>query len=571
MKREIGDKAAIEFAVGFYDALGAGKTIEQAFKFGRSAIELQGIPEHLTPALKINPNLVPKEVPPPPNQQSRIFISYKHDVVPDDGVATELSNKLKEYGYYVFIDKDIEVGTEWVERINQEIQNADFMIAFLSEYSVQSEMVKEEIEKAHYLAKEQNGRPRILPVRMKYRAKFQSPLSKYLNHIHWAIWDEPADTPRLIDELVNAIAGNALSISPENHADFIKAGERQEIPAPFYAAPLEMPEGTIDIESKFYLERPTDKIALDAIERQGVTITIKAPRQMGKSSLLIRIIEKTKTLNKRTISLDFQQFDKPSLENADLFYTQFCAWITDELELEDKVDEYWNMKLSNSMRCTRYMQRHVLRQINNPVLLAMDEVETIFDTDFQSDFFGMLRSWHNQRSTGSIWKNLDLALVTSTEPYQLIKDLNQSPFNVGEIVDLKDFTADQISDLNKRHGMPFNEPQQKKLMELLHGHPYLVRKAMYLVASKRYAAEEFFATATDDRGPFGDHLRYHLFRIHDQKDLVERFLQIIEHNTSPDDWTFRRLEGCGLVRKEGKIFLTRSQLYYNYFKERLHV
>lgn len=52
MHQAIGNRAAIEFAVGFYDALGAGRTIEDAFKLGCIAIDLQGIPESLTPVLK---------------------------------------------------------------------------------------------------------------------------------------------------------------------------------------------------------------------------------------------------------------------------------------------------------------------------------------------------------------------------------------------------------------------------------------------------------------------------------------------------------------------------------------
>ena len=52
MKKAIGDEAAIKFAVGFYDALGAGRDVEKAFKFGCSAIDLKGIPEYLTPVLK---------------------------------------------------------------------------------------------------------------------------------------------------------------------------------------------------------------------------------------------------------------------------------------------------------------------------------------------------------------------------------------------------------------------------------------------------------------------------------------------------------------------------------------
>ena len=51
MTKAIGDRAAIEFAVGFYDALGAGRSIEDAYKLGCVAIQLAGIAEHLTPLL----------------------------------------------------------------------------------------------------------------------------------------------------------------------------------------------------------------------------------------------------------------------------------------------------------------------------------------------------------------------------------------------------------------------------------------------------------------------------------------------------------------------------------------
>ncbi|WP_333099339.1 MULTISPECIES: CHAT domain-containing protein [unclassified Microcoleus] len=52
MSRAIGDKAAIEFAVGFYDALGSGESVEFAYQLGCNSIRLAGIVEHLTPKLK---------------------------------------------------------------------------------------------------------------------------------------------------------------------------------------------------------------------------------------------------------------------------------------------------------------------------------------------------------------------------------------------------------------------------------------------------------------------------------------------------------------------------------------
>ena len=83
MNRTIGDAAAIEFAVGFYDALFAGSSYEKCFEFGCASIDLQGIPEHSTPQIKIRqrtdsnfeevedklPENIPQQKPP----QSMVF------------------------------------------------------------------------------------------------------------------------------------------------------------------------------------------------------------------------------------------------------------------------------------------------------------------------------------------------------------------------------------------------------------------------------------------------------------------------------------------------------------------
>jgi len=51
MQLEIDDRAAIEFTVGFYDALGAGKPVPIAYRFGCNAVRLVGLDEHSTPVL----------------------------------------------------------------------------------------------------------------------------------------------------------------------------------------------------------------------------------------------------------------------------------------------------------------------------------------------------------------------------------------------------------------------------------------------------------------------------------------------------------------------------------------
>lgn len=52
MNSAIGDRSAVKFAIGFYDAIGEGRSIEDAYKFGCSAIRMENLPGHLTPVLR---------------------------------------------------------------------------------------------------------------------------------------------------------------------------------------------------------------------------------------------------------------------------------------------------------------------------------------------------------------------------------------------------------------------------------------------------------------------------------------------------------------------------------------
>jgi hypothetical protein len=202
-------------------------------------------------------------------------------------------------------------------------------------------------------------------------------------------------------------------------------------------------------------------------------------------------------------------------------------------------------------------------------LLALDEVDAIFESAFRTDFFSMLRSWHNNRARDAHWKKLDLALVTSTEPYYFVQNLSQSPFNVGEIIDLPGFSSEQVAVLNKGHGSPFPPAVLAKLMALLRGHPYLVRRALYLVASKRIAVTDLLTQAAEAYGPFGDHLRSLLLRLHHNKTLLHNLHQVLQTGQCSDD-IFFRLHGAGLIMRENGRIVPRCPLYADFFNQQLH-
>lgn len=502
---------------------------------------------------------------------AKIFISYKRNVEPDTPVATEVYEALRQ-DHEVFIDTTIAVGEKWAEQIQKAIIKSDYLICFLSAHSVASEMVIAEIETAHHHGKTY-GNPTILPIRLDFNQPLTYPLSAYLNPLQWALWQENTDTPNLIGDLKRAISGGHLPVVSGASVTDSEKTAQEEIPTAFanMLHDFGSPEGTMSYHSPLYIKRESDDEAISALrEIVGVTITIKGPRQMGKSSLLNRLLAEARTKNMRTAFIDFQLVENMAIENAQVFYKQFCGLLSWEFEIEDHTDEYWGLPLGHVQKTTNYIQKYLMKELTDvQILLAMDEVERMFASPFRSDFFSMLRSWHNNRARGGDWTRFNMALVTSTEPYQFISDLNQSPFNVGQVVELVDFTLDQVAHLNDRHRKPLTAQQVQQVFDLLAGHPYLTRRALYLVANQRVSCKELLKNSREDNGPFGDHLRNCLFRMGNQKNLKAGLVQVIKYNRCSDEHVFFQLRGSGLVKMLDGWVMPRNQLYTDYFRKRL--
>lgn len=59
MKQAIGDSAAIAFAAAFYQAIGFGRSVQEAFDLGTTSLQLQDIPEDDTPQLILRAGFEP--------------------------------------------------------------------------------------------------------------------------------------------------------------------------------------------------------------------------------------------------------------------------------------------------------------------------------------------------------------------------------------------------------------------------------------------------------------------------------------------------------------------------------
>jgi hypothetical protein len=253
-----------------------------------------------------------------------IFMCYQRGLEPDESIALRVSQELSRRGYDVFFEQARLVDSRWVQRVHGELEQTEFFVVLLSAESVHNEVVLLELEAAHQLRGGQQGHPMILPVRLAYREPFQESLSTYLDQLNWGFLESDTDTARLVEELERAITGDALPIDEPARTNLLRTSESSPLPLPVPSADLEAPAGTVDLQSALYIPRNEDQVALSEIGRRGVTITIKGPRQVGKSSLLIRTADAAMKAGKRVVFLDFQLL-KSSLTDSDTFFINRVA------------------------------------------------------------------------------------------------------------------------------------------------------------------------------------------------------------------------------------------------------
>jgi DNA-binding SARP family transcriptional activator len=487
--------------------------------------------------------------------RERIVLLYRHDAQPDQRVLQLLEGQLRQRGCQVFADRNGATGVEWAREIERQVHGADIVIPLLSVESMQSETLAGQVQIADEAARQQEGRPRLLPVRINYTGPLpHGPLAAILDPLVYVLWRDPGDDERLIEQLLDTL---------------------QEALPPVRAprSRLEAVGGAVPLDSKFYIVRRTDQEFHEAIARHDSIVLVKGARQMGKTSLLGRGLEQARQARARVLVTDFQQLNAAHFESAEAFYQVVGAVIADQLELDVFPNEVWDSRLGSSMNFNRYIRRQVLGQIAEPIVWGLDEVEQLATYDFSNEVFGLLRSWHNQRVTDPTgpWNHLTLALAYATEAHLLINNIHQSPFNVGTRLTLEDFTLEQVADLNKRYSSPLKDSTEvSRFHHLVSGQPYLVRCGLQALSSDGVGIADLEAAADRENGIFGDHLRRILIVLARNSELMEVVRGVLQGRPCPTAESFYQLRSAGIVAGESaRDVRPRCPLYAAYLKRHL--
>ncbi|NEQ53234.1 MAG: TIR domain-containing protein [Leptolyngbya sp. SIO3F4] len=509
--------------------------------------------------------------------QRQIFISYR-TAEPDLSLARELHQALTTAGHSVFMAAEsLDWGENWVDRIDQELKRCDYFVLLLSEQSATSDMVAGEVRTAKRL-RDQLGKPAILPIRLNLPV--DDPLNYELRSILQTIqqksWQTSADTPKLVDDMLTLIGSGQVPAALEND-------EPQEVTPPAHQRPplpvadLELPGGTMPLESAFYIRRePWDTRCLQEIENRGGLVRVKAPRQMGKTSLLARIRDRADELNYRTVTLDLLETDEQTFTDSSLFLKRLCALVSKKLGFSPrKVKEFWDEELFGPKEnCSDYFEEHILSKIDTSLFLGLDELDRLFPYEAVSkEFLTLLRSWNEKAKVDATWAKLKLAIAHSTESY-IVLESNVSPFNVGLAVELPEFTAAQVLELVQKHGLNWTAADVDDLMAMVGGHPYLVRLALYHIAQQDLTLQQLLTEAPTDAGIYGEHLRRHQWNLQRHPELAQAFEQVIvsEQPVELKSMLAFKLNGMGLVNLQGNgVVLRYESLYRPYFRSRLRM
>jgi tetratricopeptide (TPR) repeat protein len=236
-----------------------------------------------------------------------------------------------------------------------------------------------------------------------------------------------------------------------------------------------------------YVERQADA-ALYASLIQGDFCYVLTARQMGKSSLMVRMATRLRAEGVAVVVLDLTALGQNL--TPEQWYEGLLGRLGQQLDLEDALEAFWQRhnRLGPLHRWMVALQEVVLCRCPGPVVLFIDEIDYVRSLPFSTDeFFAAIRECYNRRTQEPVFTRLTFCLLGVATPAELIRDPHTTPFNIGRRIALSDFSATEAMPLAR--GLGRVELLGRALLtRILHwtgGHPYLTQRLCQAVAEDR--------------------------------------------------------------------------------------
>ncbi|HEX7182083.1 MAG TPA: AAA-like domain-containing protein [Thermoanaerobaculia bacterium] len=243
--------------------------------------------------------------------------------------------------------------------------------------------------------------------------------------------------------------------------------------------------GTVQAGGGVYLERTADRELLELC-RAGAFAFILTSRQMGKSSLMVRTVERLYEEDVRSVIVDLTALGADVTQ--DQWYKGFLLTVEDQLGLSTNATRWWqeHEELGVPQRFNLFLSKVVLQEVSQDIVIFVDEIDTTLRLGFTDDFFTAIRYLYNARADTPDLTRLSFVLIGVATPGDLIKDQERTPFNIGQRVELTDFTFDEARPLVAGLSLPAEQegPVLGSVLSWTGGHPYLTLRVFRSLAEK---------------------------------------------------------------------------------------
>ncbi len=334
------------------------------------------------------------------------------------------------------------------------------------------------------------------------------------------------------------------------------------------------PGGQMPLNSVFYIDRPIlESLCYEAIGQPGALLNICAPKQMGKTSLMTRILAYAKTQGYRTVSVSLQLADAEILQNLDSFLQWFCARVSQQLGLPNAIAQFWDNYMGSKGNTNDYFTDVLLANLTCPLVMAIDELNQLFAyPNIALEFLLLLRTWSEQAKASDAdsnpWHQLRLVTVHSTE-ILMPPSITPSSLNTGLVIKLPEFTPAQVLELAQRWQQEITEQQIQQLISLLGGHPYRLQLAFYHLHHQTITLAELLENSALALAIYTEHLQQQWWNLQRYPELLPIFTQIVSNPIEIEASAGSRLQKMGLVHRQGDRASLACELFRPFFGDRL--